>query len=369
MTMHTRDITRMLIPDNFILANIFSFFPDSIFLDKDFRIVGLSNNICVQLGYTSEMLSGKSLSLLAVDGDLEQLIRERLKMGYFNNESIRLYASDRQSTNYCISGFYLGLLTECNGIIVLRCVNKEEVEAMERQLENTKKQIDNFVYRAAHDLRGPLATMLGLINLLKIRTDNSEVDRFIDMIEMHGNKLDERLHQVVYLSKIDEEITTPTFRLNFSRLETELRKTIEKNAFVDFLELTVSSKKMIVTGYNEIHIHSILSNVLQYFLSRPTCGTDSSIQITANETYSGLSISMKAQGFVTDPEIQINMRDMDAGRYSQLLQSPKFTNLFAAQKVALHSKAFISLDQQRTDCEQVTVWIPRSIQENALTNQ
>jgi light-regulated signal transduction histidine kinase (bacteriophytochrome) len=369
MTMHMHDITRTLISNDFILANIYSLFPDSIFLNKEFKILGMSNNICAHLGYTNEMLSGKSLSVLQVDGNLEQLVRERLQMGYFNNEAIKLSASDQQATSYSVSGFYLGLLTECNGCIVLRCVNKEEVESMERQLLTTKKHIDNFVYRAAHDLRGPLATMLGLINLLKIRKDDSEVNRFIDMIEMHGNKLDERLHQVVYLSKIDEEISAPTFRLNFSKLETELRKTIEKNAFVDFLELTVVSKKPIVTGYNEIHIHSILTNILQYFLSRPTCSTDSSIRVTANETYSGLTISLKAQGFVTDPEIQINMRDMDNGRYSQLLQSSKFTNLFAAQKVALQSKAFISVEQISAECEQINVWIPRSIQENTLINQ
>jgi hypothetical protein len=63
------------------------------------------------------------------------------------------------------------------------------------------------------------------------------------------------------------------------------------------------------------------------------------------------------------------MRDMDNGRYSQLLQSSKFTNLFAAQKVALQSKAFISLEQISVDCEQITAWIPRSIQEKGLPNQ
>jgi hypothetical protein len=367
--MDKHDITRTIISNDFILKNMYSLFPDSIYLDKEFRIAGMSDNICAHLGYTNEVLVGKSVSVLQPGGTIEQLFRERLQRGYFNDEPITLTACDFQTTNYSVSGFYLGLLTECNGIIVLRCVNKEEVESMERQLSNTKKHIDNFVYRAAHDLRGPLATMLGLINLLKIRNDDSEVNRFIDMIEMHGKKLDERLHQVVYLSKIDEELSSPTFRLNFSWLETELRKTIEKNAFVDFLELTVSPQKPIITGYNEIHIQSIVTNILQYLLSLPTCGTNSSIRLGAHETYSGLTISIKAQGFITDPEIQLNMRDMDNGCYSQLLQSSKFTNLFAAQKVALQSKAFISLEQINMECEYLTVWIPRSTQEKVLTNQ
>lgn len=369
MTSHTHDITRTIISEDFIQANIYALFPDSVFLNKEFKIVGMSENICAQLGYTNAILSGKSLSVLQAEGDLELLIRERLRKGYFNSEPINILTSDGKSVLYSISGFYLGLLTDCNGFVVLRCIHKEEVQAMEQKLHQAKAHIDNFVYRAAHDLRGPLATMLGLINLLKIRRDNSEIDRFIDMIEMHGAKLDERLHQVVYLSKIDEEIFLPTYRFSFSKLETELRKIIERNAFVDFLELTVVSPSPVVTGYNEIHLQSILSNILQYIVSLPSRGTESSIRVTANETFSGLTISLKAQGFVTDPEIQTNMREMDNGRYSQLLQSSKFINLFAAQKIALQSKAFISLDQLSKDGEQITVWIPRSIQETDLINQ
>src|SRR5689334_16686888 len=100
MTMHTHDITRTLISKDFILANIYSLFPDSIFLDKEFKIAGMSNNICAHLGYTNEMVSGKSVSVLSADGGLEQLIRTRLQMGYFNNETINLCASDMQSTSY-----------------------------------------------------------------------------------------------------------------------------------------------------------------------------------------------------------------------------------------------------------------------------
>jgi signal transduction histidine kinase len=363
------DITRILISDRFIATHIFSIFPDSIFLDKDFRIAGMSENIYNSLGYAVGSFSGQPLAMLQAPGNFEQQAREQLSKGYFDNLNTSFLSSDLKPVNYSISGFYLGLLTDSNGFVVLRCVLKEEVAGMEQKFKDAKTHVDNFVYRAAHDLRGPLATMLGLVNLLKIRVDNSEVDRFADMIEMHGRQLDERLHQIVYLSTIGEELSTPTYRFSFSKLETELRKVIEKNAFVDFLELSVVAPKPIVTGYNEIHLHSILSNILQYVLSLPSSGTESSIRLSAKETYNGLTIAVKAKGFLTDPEIAANMRDLDIGRYSQLLQSPKFINLFAAQKIAMQSKAFISLDQLQSDCEQVTVWMPRMTQENDLVNQ
>jgi hypothetical protein len=354
------DITRTLISSDFIAENIHALFPDSLFLDKDFKILGLSSNICQHLGYHNDALRGKSVSFFKPGGQLEQDLRDRLRKGYFNDETFQLSRHDGKTATYSVSGFYLGLLTDSSNLIVLRCINKAKIEEMEWMLGQTKSHIDNFIYRAAHDLRGPLATMQGLMNLLKGRKDNSEVDRFIDLLDMHGKKLDERLHHMVYLAKIDDEIVPPTLTLDFSKLETELRKTIEKNAFVDFLELTVLSKTPKVSGYNEIQIHSILTNILRYILSLPTCNVSSFIRVTATETLNGLTITLKADGFVTDPDVEKTLREIDGSRYTEILQSPKFTYLFAAQKVALLSKAFISLDQLGKDCEQITVWVPKT---------
>jgi light-regulated signal transduction histidine kinase (bacteriophytochrome) len=362
------DITRTLISTEFIQKNIHSLFPDSLFLDKDFKILGLSDNICHTLGFQNEELRGKSVAFLEKSGNLVETLRTRLQAGYFNDEIVHIRKRDENAIPFAVSGFYLGILCEHSGIIVLRCINRYEAEETERKLRQTKKQIDNFIYRTAHDLRGPLATIQGLVNLLKMRQDNNEVDRFTDLIDAHGKKLDERLHQLMYLAKVDEPIQAPVFRLDISELETALRKTIENNAFVDFLELFVTGQTPFFYGYDEVQIRSMLTNILLYILTLPKCSTSSFIRVTTAEHFSGLTLTITAEGFEVDPDLKRNIHEIDPSTYTDLLQSSKFTFLFAAQKIALHLKAFISVDYLRADSEQLTISIPR-LNENTVTKK
>jgi hypothetical protein len=362
------DITRNIISSEFIQNNICSIFPDSMFLDKDFIILGLSDNISHRLGYQNEMLKGKSVGFLEKSGHLVEALRTRLQNGYFTDEIVEMCKADGSITPFEVSGFYLGMFTECSGLIVLRCINRQEAEEMEHKLRQTKKQIDNFIYRTAHDLRGPLATIQGLVNLVKIRQDNTEIDRFNNLIDAHGKKLDERLHQLMYLAKVDEPIQAPNFRLNISDLETALRKTIENNAFVDFLELIVTSPTPVILGYDEVQIRSMLTNILLYILTLPKRSTASFIRITAEEHFSSLTLTIKAEGFEVDPDIKRSIHEIDPSTYTDLLQSSKFTYLFAAQKIALHLKAFISVDYLHADSEQLTMSIPR-LKENSISKK
>jgi PAS domain S-box-containing protein len=353
------DITRTIISREFIQNNIYALFPESLFLDKDFKILGVSDNILHGLGYQHEELRGKSVAFLEESGDLVKTLRTFLQRGYFNQEIVHMNNRDGSPIPFEVSGFYLDMLTECSGLIVLRCINRHNVEEMDHKLRQTKIHIDNFIYQTAHDLRGPLATIQGLVNLLKIRPDNMEVDRFTDLIEVHGKKLDERLHQLMYLAKIDEEIEVPTFSLNISELETGLRKTIENNAFIDFLELIITAQTPIFCGYDEVKIRSMLNNILRYILTLPKCSTNSFIRINAVEHFSGLTLTIKAEGFEADQDIKCNIHEIDPSAYTELLQSSRFTYLFAAQKIALPLNAFISVDYLSVDSEQITISIPK----------
>ncbi|HZI25050.1 MAG TPA: histidine kinase dimerization/phospho-acceptor domain-containing protein, partial [Chryseolinea sp.] len=92
-----------------------------------------------------------------------------------------------------------GLISDINNKIIL-IVKKTEVVATIENPENTRIEIDQFIYRAAHDLRGPLATIKGLIDLIKIRENNDELDRLIQLVDSHANVLDERLFQLAYMA-------------------------------------------------------------------------------------------------------------------------------------------------------------------------
>lgn len=100
-------------------------------------------------------------------------------------------------------------------------INKKELEAQKRELEleqlqiaeklkhqneelvKTNKELDRFVYSASHELRGPLASMLGLLQLTSAELSEKRYDQFdmyLKMIGMSVSKLNIIVEEIVNYS-------------------------------------------------------------------------------------------------------------------------------------------------------------------------
>ncbi len=353
------DITQRLITREYIYSNLSSLFPDSVFLNTDFKILGLSAKIQQSLDYSSEEVCGQSISCLEESGSLEELLRQRLSSGFFSNEEVELRCRLGDTIKYSVSGFYLGLISDLSGIIVLKFCNQQEINILDRQLQLTKAQLDNFIYRTAHDIRGPLATIQGLTNLIKMRQDDDEVDRFIQLIDAHSKKLDERLSQLVYLAQVDDEETRPRYVVDFYEVETHLRKVIEQNAFVDFLELDFFALNEKLKGVNEVLLKKLLTNILLYFLSLQKSKPSNQIIVNWESDATQLIIHIRALGFVVDQSIQNGINEGGASMYTDLLKHSKLVHIFAAQKIAWKLKASIHNDSSPSEGHYLTISMPK----------
>ncbi|MFO7978016.1 MAG: PAS domain S-box protein, partial [Bacteroidales bacterium] len=70
-----------------------------------------------------------------------------------------------------------------------------------KELEKTNSELDSFVYSTSHELRSPLMSVLGLINLLEMETKNPEQEKYIGMIKESINKLDQIIHDIIDYSR------------------------------------------------------------------------------------------------------------------------------------------------------------------------
>lgn len=82
-------------------------------------------------------------------------------------------------------------------------LKKSELKLISRNkdLKKVNAELDNFVYRVSHDLRAPLTSILGLINLLKIETDPIKRNEYIEMQERSVKKLDIFINDIINLSR------------------------------------------------------------------------------------------------------------------------------------------------------------------------
>jgi PAS domain S-box-containing protein len=119
-----------------------------------------------------------------------------------------------------------------------RKVAEERIKKQNRMLEKTNLELDNFVYSASHDIRSPLTSILGLINIAS-RTDSREeieechrlmksridrLDEFLeDILDFSRNlRMDKKLREINLYYFIDEIISNSDFGDNFKNIDIRL---------------------------------------------------------------------------------------------------------------------------------------------------
>ncbi|MGK7393881.1 MAG: PAS domain S-box protein [Candidatus Cyclobacteriaceae bacterium M3_2C_046] len=69
------------------------------------------------------------------------------------------------------------------------------------QLEKTNSELDKFVYSASHDLRAPLSSVLGLINLVKMDEKETHHIEYLRNMEISIKKLDGFISEIIKYSR------------------------------------------------------------------------------------------------------------------------------------------------------------------------
>ncbi len=102
--------------------------------------------------------------------------------------------------------------------------NAYEVYATRRELNNkitelqkTNDELNRFVYSTSHDLRSPLASIMGVLNLAKLEQSVDDPNNYLGMIETCTQKMDVFIHKVIeYYKNIRVEDVNES--INFKKL-------------------------------------------------------------------------------------------------------------------------------------------------------
>lgn len=137
------------------------------------------------------------------------------------------------------------------------------LRSQNQQLIKINKELDSFVYSVSHNLRSPLTSVLGLVNIARMdnKTHDPVLDHYFNLMESSINKLDETLKGIIDYSK------NSRFELDIKKLDLEevidncLNKLKSLNGFDRVVKkITVDQKVSLYS--DEFRLSVIISNLL-----------------------------------------------------------------------------------------------------------
>lgn len=75
-------------------------------------------------------------------------------------------------------------------------------KALDKVLHSTR-ELDNFIYKAPHDFRGPIARLLGLVRLAKMETQSEGALGYLDKIEFTAHRMDIMLGKLMKVYELE----------------------------------------------------------------------------------------------------------------------------------------------------------------------
>ena len=101
-------------------------------------------------------------------------------------------------------------LTEINRTLDQRIMAKtQELIATNISLQKSNEELDNFIYKTSHDIRGPLASLKGIASLALLESKDEEVSKYIRMLDDTAEGLIKILTRLVSISQITHAKLAP----------------------------------------------------------------------------------------------------------------------------------------------------------------
>lgn len=182
-----------------LLQNVFNTVPVGIIiLDKNSKIV-LVNPTVKDTWEVTKINNGKTIidnkswwietqKLLSLN---EHIIKAALTKGTISqNKETEIECLDGSDKTILLSAIPTKADDNTiDGVIILQ-QDITDLKLNEVKLKNINKELNTFIYRASHDLRGPIVTMDGLTRLAKREITDPHSLKYLDMISRSSRRLD-----------------------------------------------------------------------------------------------------------------------------------------------------------------------------------
>lgn len=132
----------------------------------------------------------------------------------------------------------------------------------EMQIRRMAQEFDNFVYRAFHDLQGPLSSIEGVCNVMRLSRDEPEISQYADMIGGVALKMKKALMGMLEAAKIND-LDMKKVVINFDELVSNLLADLNKMPEFNAVKLQYHIQSDVLYVADPTYLNIIIKHLLE----------------------------------------------------------------------------------------------------------
>jgi PAS domain S-box-containing protein len=280
------------------LNSIYKGIADMLFiLDKEENIVEINEAALAILKLNREILIGKSFRNLFLAPTLFNNVFTKLKrQGYFYNLENVLFnqageaipvdctASSLKDKNGKVTGY----------LFIAKDISK--IKKTEEELTLKNKELDTFLYKAAHDLKSPITSIQGLLNIAKMEVKDPAALKYFGLIKQCAHKLDNIL--ITLKDTVEGDIRSSRAEdINLTELLEEVLEEVQGSVYYSpTLKIRKNIRQQYLVNNKSKTIHYAMYQVLENAFKFRANKTNSIIDIKISQSKSATSIAITDNG-------------------------------------------------------------------------
>lgn len=284
-----------------------------IFFDPDFRVLSVNHKTCQLLNQKEEALLGSHISALFLKQQLKflnQLLFDIAEKETISNFETRLKVRGRKSLPVSVSlSRVKGNFGSKGYLLIGRDI--EQLLMATDALKQKNQDLETLIYRVSHDLKGPLASVTGLFQLLEHEEETLETLKYyLNLIQESTGRLENALSGLLETRLFSDGV--------LRHQEFNVRSIIEEviTSFTGYpgyqdVILLVSANRELTLNTEEELFRSVLQNIIENSIKyRKHHASDSVTKISARKHRNGIKIKIKDNGQGMSRQVQGRAFDM-----------------------------------------------------------
>jgi PAS domain S-box-containing protein len=282
---------------------------DMLFIfDENFCIQQITSRACLLLNQHEENCVGQSIHML-FDGRQRKFVQrmtESLQQkGQLHNIETTFRTFNKKKLPVTLSLFALKNNRNITTGYLMIAEDVKEKKDTSNTLKKRNEELRTLIYRTSHDLKGPLASMLGLFNVMEMERQNlSSLQNYMFHLQKCVEKLNKTVLGLLEVGLVDQSALSMRPFYLYNTLQ-DVIDSLSNFPGRDQVEINLSVDKKLQVISSEKALSSVLQNLIENSIKyrQSDSGKISVVQVSAHVDKGYLIMLIKDNGQGMDKNV------------------------------------------------------------------